>query len=110
MIEVDCHISIKKDGVCFLGPIKIELLQEIKKCGSLSQAAKNLKFSYQYAWTMLDEMNKAAPFPLVVKQRGGSNGGGAEISPYGEKILVDYYLIKEQIQKLVTQINFEINL
>jgi len=110
MIEVDCHISIKKDGVCFLGPIKIELLQEIKKCGSLSQAAKNLKFSYQYAWTMLDEMNKSAPEPLVIKQRGGSNGGGAELSSYGAKILTDYFLIKDQINKLVSQINVEINL
>jgi len=110
MIEVECHISIKKNGTCFLGPNKTDLLREIKLIGSLSGAAKKLKISYQHAWTMIDDMNTAAPEPLVLKQRGGANGGGAEISNYGEKILAEYYLIQDQIQKLVNQINVEINL
>jgi len=110
MIEVECHISIKKNGTCFLGPIKTDLLREIKQIGSLSGAAKKLKISYQHAWTMIDDMNNAAPEPLVLKQRGGANGGGAEISGYGEKILAEYYIIQDQIQKLVNQINVEINL
>lgn len=109
MIEVDFQISIKKDKRCFLGPVKTELLQEIIQTGSLSGAAKKLNISYQHAWTMLDEMNRAAPQPLVVKQRGGANGGGAEISDYGKRILGEYRLIEAQVRKLVDQINVEIN-
>src|SRR5660397_171198 len=56
MIEVECHISIRKDGSCFLSPVKTGLLHEIKQNGSLSGAAKKLKISYQHAWTMIDEM------------------------------------------------------
>lgn len=110
MIEVECHISIKKNGSCFLAPIKIELLHEISKSGSLSGAAKKLKISYQHAWTMIDEMNRNAPSPLVIKQRGGANGGGAEISSYGIKMMDEYKQIEAQVKKLVNQINVEINL
>jgi molybdate transport system regulatory protein len=109
MIEIECHISIKKDGACFLGAAKVELLNEIKKSGSLSGAAKKLEISYQHAWNMIDEMNRLAPEPLVTKQRGGANGGGAEISNYGERVLREYRLIEAQVNTLVGQINVEIN-
>ena len=109
MIEVECRVSIKKDGIHFLSPQKTELLQEIIQSGSLSGAAKKLKISYQHAWTMIEEMNLSAPEPLVIKQRGGANGGGAEISGYGEKILKEYRMIEAEIKKLVDQINVEIN-
>jgi len=109
MIEVECRVSIKKDGSRFLSPQKTELLQEIIQSGSLSGAAKKLKISYQHAWTMIEEMNLAAPEPMVIKQRGGAHGGGAEISGYGEKILKEYRMIEDQIKKLVDQINVEIN-
>jgi molybdate transport system regulatory protein len=110
MIEVECNISIKKDGFCFLGPVKTELLREIKQSGSLSGAAKKLRISYQHAWTMIDEMNRVAPEPLVIKQRGGAHGGGAEISVYGEKILQEYQMILIQVKKVIDQINVEINI
>lgn len=109
MIEVDCHILIKKDGILFLNEMKISLLYEIIKCGSLSGAAKELRISYQHAWTMIDEINHTAPRPLVIKQRGGADGGGARISDYGRKILDDYEQIKKHVMKTIRQINTEIN-
>jgi molybdate transport system regulatory protein len=102
MIEVGCQIFIRKDGYNFLDPLK-------SKNGSLSCAAKNLKISYQHAWNLINEINQAAPEPLVLKQRGGANGGGAEISGYGKRILSEYSAIEKQINKLINQINNEIN-
>jgi molybdate transport system regulatory protein len=110
MIEVECQISIKKNGYSFLSPAKTELLNQIMQSGSLSSAAKKLKISYQHAWTMIVEMNRLAPSPLVIMQRGGINGGGTEISGYGRRILKEYKQIEMQINKLVSQINVEINL
>ena len=110
MIEVECLVSIKKNGDSFLDPYKTSLLHEIMLNGSLSGAAKKLKISYQHAWTMIDEMNRIAPEPLVIKQRGGANGGGAEISNYGTRILKEFRQIEAQEKKLVNQINVEINL
>jgi molybdate transport system regulatory protein len=110
MIEVECHISIKKEGNCFLNATKTELLQEIVQSGSLSGAAKKLKISYQHAWNIIDEMNRMAPEPLVTMQRGGTNGGGAVISVYGKRILGEYRQIQAQFNTIVNQINVAINL
>ena len=110
MIEVECYISIKKDGVSFLDPVKTGLLNEIIKSGSLSGAAKRMKISYQHAWTMINEMNISAPEPMVIKQRGGTHGGGAATTVYGEKIIREYQMIQAQVKKIVDQINVEINL
>ena len=109
MIEVESQLTVKKNGRCFLDHKKTELLKEISLHGSLSGAAKKLKISYQYAWTMINEMNHAAPSPLVIKQRGGVNGGGAVITGYGERILNEYWQIEAQVNKLIRQINVEIN-
>jgi molybdate transport system regulatory protein len=110
VIEVEANISIKRNGIVFLNPARIALLFEIKQCGSLSKAAQKLNISYQHAWSMIDEINRTAPEPLVMKQRGGINGGGTEISGYGVKILKEYQLINETVGKMVGQINVEINL
>jgi molybdate transport system regulatory protein len=100
----------KKDSVVFINPLKTELMNEIRKNGSLSDAAKNMKISYQHVWTMIDQMNRMTPYPLVLKQRGGTNGGGNSISDYGERMLREYQIIQDEIRKVIAQINVEINL
>lgn len=110
MIEVVSLISIKRNGVPFLDPFKTELLKEIISSGSLRKAASNLNISYQHAWNIISEVNHAAPSPLVIKQRGGANGGGAIISDYGTRILKEYDLIEAEVRKVISQINVEINL
>ncbi len=44
MFEIECQIIIKKNGNCFLGTAKIELLKEIIQCGSLSGANFNIVY------------------------------------------------------------------
>ncbi len=110
MIEIECHISIKKSGVPFLNPLKTELLKEIRQNGSLSGAARKMKISYQHIWNMVEEMNRISPSPLVLKLRGGTNGGGTFVSDYGERMLREYNEIQDEIKKVVDQINIEINL
>ena len=107
-----CRInsSIKREGVVFINPLKTQLLQEIRKSGSLNGAAEEMEISYQHVWNMIAEMNRSAPSPLVLKQRGGANGGGTAISGYGERMLREYQIIQAEIQKVVAQVNAEINL
>lgn len=76
----------------------------------MNAAAKSLGMSYQHAWNLISEMNLVAPKPLVEKQRGGANGGGATVSAYGRQILNEYQLIEAEIVRLIKRINVEINL
>jgi molybdate transport system regulatory protein len=110
MVEIECLLNIKKDGQNYLNPAKIILLQKIASLGSLRSAAKEMEISYQHAWNMIDEMNRLAPEPLVIKQRGGTAGGGASVSSYGSKILNEYSIIKQQLDKTINQIKVEIGM
>src|SRR6476620_5368342 len=48
-----------------------ELLEQIAACGSLSEAARRLRFSYRRAWMLVDAMNRRWPAPLVKTTTGG---------------------------------------
>jgi molybdate transport system regulatory protein len=64
MIEVEAHIVIKRNGDAFLCPQKVKLLIEVHKQGSLSAAAKAIGISYQHAWNLVAELNRAGAEPL----------------------------------------------
>jgi molybdate transport system regulatory protein len=80
---------------CNVGPGKIALLEEIRKCGSLSQAARAMKLSYRRAWLLIDSLNKTFDVPATINQTGGTRGGGAEVTPFGV-LLIERYREAEQ--------------
>jgi molybdate transport system regulatory protein len=68
-----------------LGPGKIRLLEAIEKTGSISQAGRKLGMSYRRAWLLVDDMNRCFREPVVTAQPGGSQGGGAALTVFGQK-------------------------
>ncbi len=66
--------------------------------------------SYQHVWNVINEMNQIASSPVVLKQRGGSGGGGATLTDYGKRILNEFNLIEVEVQKFLKRLNTEINL
>jgi molybdate transport system regulatory protein len=73
-----------------LGPGKVDLLESIRREGSISQAARERHLSYRRAWNMVDTMNQCFKEPLVVSITGGKGGGGAQLTDAGEKIIQLY--------------------
>lgn len=73
-----------------LGPGKAAVLQAIAEHGSLSQAARALNMSYRRLWALVDTMNQCFISPLVETQTGGTQGGGAMLTPLGEQVLQHY--------------------
>jgi len=47
-----------------VGPGKISLLEQIERCGSLSEAARDLNMSYRRAWQLLDSLNSCFRTPV----------------------------------------------
>jgi molybdate transport system regulatory protein len=43
--------------------------------------------SYQHAWHLLDKVNQLSPFPVLIRQKAGRDGGGGVISNYGLKLI-----------------------
>lgn len=67
-----------------------DLLEQIDALGSLSKAARRLRFSYRRAWMLLDAMNRRWPGPLVVTATGGKRGGGSRLTERGRLVLRAY--------------------
>ena len=70
-----------------IGPGKIALLEAIRTTGSISAAARSLKMSYRRAWLLVEELNSALREPAVTAETGGRHGGGAVITPAGERVV-----------------------
>jgi molybdate transport system regulatory protein len=81
-------------------PQRIALLQHIAEQGSITRAAKAAGISYKAAWDAIDELNNLASQPLVERSTGGRGGGGARLSPEGERVLRLY----QRLQALQAQI------
>jgi len=81
-----------------------DLLEQIIVCGSLSEAARRLRFSYRRAWMLLDAMNRRWPSPLVKTAIGGKRGGGAKVTPAGEQVLRSYRDLQLQLEHLLDRV------
>lgn len=88
-------IRIDLGGQARIGPGKITLLEQIRATGSISGAGRALGMSYRRAWLLVEDLNTRFKEPAVAAQAGGSRGGGAVLTPFGQR-LVDTYRALEQ--------------
>jgi len=103
--NVTGSLEIYKGSECFLDTKRIALLKLIKDKGSINSASKELKMSYQQAWHYIKSMNELSPLPVIVKQRGGSNGGGTMVTRYGERIIREFEALVEKHDAFKDQID-----
>lgn len=73
-----------------LGPGKVRLLEAIAEHGSISAAGRALAMSYRRAWLLADELNRAFVEPVLAAQPGGRSGGGATLTPFGQRLVACY--------------------
>ncbi len=79
-----------------VGPGKAELLARVQATGSILEAARRMGMSYMRAWTLLRTMNRCFKEPLVSTVRGGSKGGGSELTKTGKRVLALYRQAERQ--------------
>ncbi|MDB4402063.1 LysR family transcriptional regulator [Algibacter sp.] len=93
--KIKSRIWIESEDKVLLGEGRVHLLKAIQEMGSLSKAAKSLNISYKKAWQLLDSVNKSAKNPVTINSIGGKGGGGAELTEYGESLV----LVFDEINK-----------
>jgi molybdate transport system regulatory protein len=91
------RLWIEWDGVA-LTEAGADLLDQIAVCGSLSEAARRLRFSYRRAWMLVDAMNRRWPTPLVKLTTGGRRGGGARLTESGTRLLRAFRDLQIQLE------------
>jgi len=85
---------------CSVGVGKIELLEGIARTGSLSQAAREMRMSYRRAWLLLDDLNHSFDSAVARTSTGGSGGGGAVLTPFGEQLVQGYRKLEASLEPL----------
>ncbi|MEW6199060.1 MAG: LysR family transcriptional regulator [Planctomycetota bacterium] len=89
-IEVPGHGSV--------GPGKLRLLAAIAATRSLSAAARRLRMSYRLAWEHLRQIEQRTGLRVVTPQRGGTGGGGTDLTPAGQALLAAYEAFRRDVE------------
>ncbi len=92
------RVWVEIGGRAALTEAGADLLEQIEACGSLSEAARRLRFSYRRAWMLLDAMNSAWAGALVRTATGGQRGGGSRITDLGRRVLRSYRDLQVQAE------------
>jgi molybdate transport system regulatory protein len=87
---LQARLRVRVGNDIAFGPGKADLLSAIATTGSLVAAARQLGMSYMRAWTLLQTMNHCFRSPLVTTIRGGRQGGKAELTKNGLRVLALY--------------------
>ena len=87
-------VRLFSDEKCF-GPGVAQLLHRVQELHSLRAAAMSMNMAYSKAWTITKHAQAALGFPLLHSITGGRGGGGAELTPEGERLLEAYDMTLE---------------
>ena len=86
-----------------IGPGKTTLLESIRDTGSISAAARVMGMDYKRAWLLIDSLNRAFGIPVVERTIGGTRGGGANLTPFGEEVLERYRRLEAAATELAAE-------
>jgi len=82
-----------------LGRGKMELLEHIQASGSISAAGRAMGVSYRRAWLLVDALNHMFNEMVVESKRGGSQGGGANLTDFGRELLIRFRAMERNMEK-----------
>lgn len=89
-----------------IGPGKIRLLEAIRDCGSLSQAARDLGMSYRRAWLLVESLRESFREPVTVASTGGKDGGGMLVTEFADALIKSYRQFERDLATLTAR-NFQ---
>jgi molybdenum ABC transporter molybdate-binding protein len=93
--SVGLRVWVERAGKAVLGKGRLELLEGIDRWRSISAAARQMGMSYRRAWLLVQSANEAAGEPLVEAVAGGSQGGGARLTPRGRLAVAVFRELQE---------------
>jgi len=97
--KVDTILAFRSTGRTAVGRDRIQLLEAVAQHGSITKAAQVVGLSYKSAWDAVDAINNLLPRPAVVKQIGGSKGGGAKVTEDGQALIAAFHLLETRFAR-----------
>ncbi len=103
------RLWISTDEYHTIGHGRIELLEKIHEYGSISKAARAMKMSYKAAWDVIDNMNNLSPELLVVRNTGGKDGGGTQLTEYGRMFISTFKELETEHQQFLSYLEVKLH-
>ena len=91
-------VWLEIDGEPIIGSGRETLLREIDRLGSINKAAVEVNISYKKALSYIQAMEKRLGKRLVIRKKGGINGGGAALTQEARILLGRF----EQLERDLT--------
>ena len=88
---------------CSVGEGKITLLEAVCRCGSISQAARDLGMSYRRAWLLIRSLNLSFDTTVVAAREGGNHGGGASLTRFGHERVRAFRELESELRTVTTR-------
>ena len=96
-------VWLEREGV-ILGEGLYNILTLIRKTGSISRAAADLKMSYRTAWGKIKAAEQGWGVELVKTKVGGETGGGAELTLHAVRLIYQYDSFRGELDSVITDI------
>lgn len=89
-IESDSEKGFFGDGRC-------RLLEAVAETGSILKAARALGRGYRKAWSDIQDIEDQMGRRVVIKSRGGSEGGYTRLTVFGERFIKAWKEYRKEI-------------
>jgi molybdate transport system regulatory protein len=93
--DLELELRIVVLGTVVVGPVQAAVLAGIRDCGSISGAQRQLGATYAHVWKLVAAMNDRFSPPVVEVARGGTQGGGARLTPHGHEVLGAFQALEQ---------------
>jgi molybdate transport system regulatory protein len=97
-MQVKSKVWFEKDGDLVFGIGKSLILKAIGEAGSINKAAKKMNMSYRHAWSYIRSAEKRLGRPLLIKVKGGREGGGAVLTDCAKGLLEKFEKLEEDVK------------
>ncbi len=102
-MKIKSKVWLEKDGELVFGTGKLLILKAIAEAGSINQAAKKLNMSYRHAWSYIRSAEKRIGQPLLLKVKGGKDGGGALLKDYAINLIDKFDKLEEEVREFTNK-------
>lgn len=89
-MKIEGKLWIDINGLGTAGQLRIQLLEQIDKTGSINKAAEAVGLSYKAAWENINSLNEIFGNNLVERKIGGRGGGGTILTDHGRQLIKTY--------------------
>lgn len=99
------ELTVRVGEAMFANARRIELLRQIDRLGNLTQAARQVGYSYKGAWDAIDEMARLSGGTLIERQAGGKGGGGTHLTERGQQVVRNFSLIEAEHARFIARLD-----